>query len=448
MTPRTTALLSLIAFAAGCGKPPAKVPPQEVPPPAVPTTVLTPPPGDFADKVTVKLESDLPATIYLTIDGSDPHGTSPGRISGPSPISVELTKTSILTYFALTDEGGEEPLQAVSYRRAGGPSGTIRGVVVVGPIAVGKEVALIADGTTQSLGTPAAPGELPFFLTGLDSGQHRLVAMSDRNGDGNFWPIIDLSSDVLAVRLDLADPFKASAEDVRIYLGSSQPGLCTIKGTITLPVPAFGQSLSISAMSTDAFSGGADPQALLNGLLGGYQVVTNSTDQDYPYVITDLKPGRYVPVPLLSGFGGGGAAMNFMANPLRSLTLAAGETGIADFRFGPVVLSGTVTLKPTVPPTGVVYGIVAAKNVSFFTGIQGVLMPVVFIPGSTELKGGYAGQALRESSTFQLRVFTSLDAQNPLTAALAWTVNPFAAEPAHATATVGTTAFTKDIIVP
>jgi hypothetical protein len=443
-------IVPLLFVCAACGKLPAKVDPEPPAPPPVPVTTLTPPPGPFNGKVTVKLEADLPSTVFLTTDGTDPGVEGPTRVSGPSPLTIELTRTATLTYFARTEAGGQEAPQVAKYSRAGAVGGTISGVVVVGGVAVGKEVVLQADGVQTSLGSTPDAGELPFVLTGLDTGQHRLTAMADRNGDGNFWPVIDLSSDVMVVPLDLADPYKASAENVRIYLQASQPGLCTIKGVITIPKPAIGLSLSISALSTSAFTAGFDPQVLLAQLRNGYQVIVNDTDTQYPYAITDLACGQYVPVPMLTGFGSGGLAMNFLANPLRSLNLGAGETGTANFSFGAVTLSGTATVTPPAASPGIVYGVVSAKTFSMTTGIQGVLMPTVFLPDTATgtLKAGFAGQAMRENSTFKVRVFTSLDGGSPLTTSLAWTANPLAPEPGHVNVATGTTDVTQDIVVP
>ena len=69
----------------------------------------------------------------------------------------------------------------------------------------------------------------------LLNGQHRLTAISDRNGDGQLIPFLDFQSDTVTVELDLEDPFKAGPEGVRIYLGASGTGLGTLRGTITLP---------------------------------------------------------------------------------------------------------------------------------------------------------------------------------------------------------------------
>jgi hypothetical protein len=192
-----------------------------------------------------------------------------------------------------------------------------------------------------------------------------------------------------------------------------------------------------------------DPTQLLSQLQSGYRVFTNSVDTTYPYVITDLEPARYVPVPVLTGFGAGGLAMNFQINPLRSVNVEADQTAEADFIFGPVTISGTVTLTPQTPPSGIVYGIVAARHSSFAEGIQAVLMPTVFIDdGSGTLSGHYAGKALRADSSFQLRVFSSLDAQNPITSALAWVMNPFAPEPPHEKLKTDQTDLTVDLNLP
>ena len=47
----------------------------------------------------------------------------------------------------------------------------------------------------------------------------------------------------------------------------------------------------------------------------------------------------------------------------------------------------------------------------------------------------YSGAAFRGNSTVNLRVFTNANGANPITDALTWTVNPFAAGTPHATVT-------------
>jgi hypothetical protein len=249
--------------------------------------------------------------------------------------------------------------------------------------------------------------------------------------------------------LDLSDPFKASAEGVRIFLGQSQDGLCTIEGTIELPEVPFGQSLSVAALSPDVLTGGGDPAAILAQLQSGYSVLTNGSEPKYPYAITDLEPGRYLPVPVLTGFGSGGLAMNFIANIFKTQSLKAGETGIADFEYGGVALSGKVTVPQPAEPQPFAYGIVAAKHTSLSKGTQAVLMPTVFLANETgDLEGNYAGQALREHATFQLRVFTSIDDPSPLTSALAWVLNPLSSSGTLASVPTGTEDIELNLTAP
>ncbi len=457
MSPRPLVLLLLPLLACGQQLPasgsPVVPPPVVAPAPAAVVT-LTPPPGPFLDRVQIQLATDIEATVTVSLDGSDPHHPGPAVHTGPSPLAVSLNQTATLTYFAKTSAGTESAVATAQYIRAGGPAGSISGVVVVGTFALKKEVGLRTDGAVQKLGSPQTETEIPFQVTGLKSGDHRLVALSDRDDDGNFIPLVDYQSEATVVTLDLKDPFKASAEHVRLFLGTSPSTLATLKGTVTLPNPAIAQNLSITALGSDLLSAGQDPTLLLKALQSGDRLFTRPDQTEYPYVITNLEPGRYIPAPVLTGFGGGGLSLNFIVNPFKSVQLDAGDTKEANFKFGPINLSGTVTLTPVATPAstpakGFVYGIVAAKHASLGEGLQAVLMPTVFFPGAAgePLKGNYAGAALRDGVTFQLKAFTSLDAQNPITAALSWAINPFAPGTQVTVATAGVDV-KKDLTVP
>lgn len=414
-------------------------------------TTLTPPPGPFNDRVTLTFATDLPATIFATFDGTDPTVDSPARVSGPAPLVVPLDRHATVHFFSETADGVREPVRSVQYVRAGGVPGTISGVVVVGSVAVGRGVALARDGDLLELGRPASPVELPFTLTGLDSGSHRLQAFSDRNGDGEYVPFQDFTSDPLTVELDLDDPFQASAEHVRLRLGTSSDGLGTIAGTVTLANPDVGALINIAAMSPDALGQTGDPAALLGQLTNGDRLLGDGTTGRYPYAITELQPGTYVPVPALISFGGGGLGINLLANLFRPVQLSAGETEIVDHRFGAVTLGGTVTFTPPGDVPGFAYGVVAAKAASIGEGLQAVLMPVILTPSEDgTLSGGYVGQGLREYANFSLRVFTNQDeaGANPLIAALTWAVNPLAGEPAMDRVRTGNGEITKDFALP
>ncbi len=454
---RTAKLLGFLilssVFAVGCGPSPSVTTPDAgmpLPPPVPAVTSLTPTSGPFNGSVEVTLTTDKPATVFVTTDGSDPKLESPGRTSGDGAVTLTLSQTTTLTFFSRTAEGADEAVRTAEFLRAGGPAGTLSGVVVLDTVAVGHEVAVFVNGRPQELGTPTTAKELPFTITGLGSGTHRIVAMGDRNDDGNFIPVVDLTSDVHSFQLEFENPLKASVENVRIHLGTSSPGLCTLTGRIRLPKPAQGELLRVSAINAAALSGGGlDPAALLTQLQNGDPFVASEAQTEYPFVLTNLEPGNYVPVPLLTSFGSGGLSMNVLANPLNSITCEADEIETANLDFGPVALSGTVTLQPTTAPQGAVWGIVAAKGISFTAGMQAVLMPVFFtpVPGGTELMGGYSGRALRSNMDFDLRLFSNLDSANPLTDALAWTVTPFGAAPSQAQVKTTTADATVDFTV-
>jgi hypothetical protein len=414
-----------------------------------PATKVNPPPGPFNGSVRLTFRTDRPATIYVSVDGSDPRTTSRGRLSGPSPLEVTLEATTTVRYFA-SEGGKDEDLHQDTWTRAGGPVGSIRGVVVVGSFATGQKVGLFRNLELRELGTPDSPTEIPFFFEGLRAGQHRLTAIADRDRDGNLVPFLDFQSDTTTITLDLNDPFKAGPENVRIYLGASGAGLGTLKGVLRLPKPPAFQNLQISVLSPDMLGANLDPMALMQMLQGGYRILTNQANTDYPYVITNLQPGSYLPVPSLMGFGNGGIAINLLAHPLQPARIEADRETTKDFAFGPVAISGEVTVAAAAAPTGFAYGIVAAKTASLTEGIQAVLMPVLLTrdPMTGDAKGRYAGSAFRENSTVSIRVFTNANLGNPLVEALPWVLNPFAAQPPHATVATQADDVVKDILVP
>ncbi len=441
-------LFALLSFACGQKPGPLEVEPNaELGPPGV---RARPPAGPFNGELTITFEADRPATIYASTNGEDPRTSSIGRVSGPSPLTVNVTATTTVKYFASVD-GKDGDLEEGTWLRAGGPAGTISGVVVIGGFAVNKKAGLFRNTNLKDLGTPTMPTEIPFSYTGLATGQHRLTAISDRNGDGQLIPFIDFQSATTTIALDLADPFKAGPENVRIYLGASGSGLGTLRGTITLPKPPPLQNLQISILDPTALTGGLDPAALLQQLQGGYRILTNPMDTEYPYVITDLMPGRVTPVPSLLGFGNGGIALNLLANPLQPVTIVADEETVADFAFGPVTISGDVVLGAMSAPTGGLgFGIVAARGASLAQGIQAVLMPVIFTRDTmtNTSRATYSGTAFRGNSQINLRVFTNANGANPITDALTWVVNPFAPGMPNATVTTTMTDVVQDIALP
>lgn len=425
-----------------------------------PTTKLDPPPGPFNDKITVTFTTDLAAKVFLTTDGTDPRDAKGTRVSGDSPFKLDLSESTTVTYYA--SNGNDELVHSVQYIRAGGKKGTISGVIVVDSVALAKPIALLADQNQTVFPALTAKGEIPFVIEGLATGRHRVQAIADRNGDGQFMPFLDLSSDPVSADIDLGDPFRASVENVRLFLGASDEGLCSIVGTVKVPKAQLGEVVRMSALNPAAFTQAAqDPMALLAQLQQGDQLLMQADQETYPYAITNLQPGSYIPVPALTSFALGGVGLHIIANPLQPVRCDPGKVVTRNFVFGPVAVSGTVTMAtPATPPPGggglpignFAYGVVAAKHVSLGDGIQALLMPSVFLPDQvdpTKMKGNYTGHGLKTRTRYSARAFTSADPQNPLAAALAWVVNPFAPEPPHATLDVAQDDLTQDIdLVP
>jgi len=459
-----------LAWGTGCGAPGTGTGSDAL------KTTLNPPPGPFNDVITVTLTSNKPAQIFVTTDETDPHVASLSRLIGQSPMTVDIKRTTTLKYFARTAEGVEEPLGTAEYIRAGGKKGTVTGTIIVGSVASNTVIDLRLDRTdVQMFPALGKEGEIPFELDDVATGDHRLTAISDRNNDGNFFPLIDYTSDAVAFSLDLNDPFHASAEGIKIYLGASPDGLCTIEGTITVPKADIGQDVAITALSpsvfTNAQGGGNAAQDLLAQLQHAYNVFATADSTEYPYAITNLQPGQYLPIPILTSVSLNGLGMNFLVNILHIYNLKPGDVAHADFDFGSVALNGTVTLAPAMAPTqNLIYGMVAAKNISLTGTSEAVLMPIFFRPGAmpNTFEGNYLGQGLRDSGSFNIRVFTNLDdgsmqgggmtpggvgglpgglGGGPIISALTWVINPLASEPPHATFTSNGMDVTQDITV-
>lgn len=463
------ALPAALAWLAACSGPlPLSAEPNATL--TAPVVSASPEPGPFSGTARVTLRADEPSTVFATVDGSDPLVESAARLTGPSPLVVQLDRTTTLRYAARAGARTSEA-RSGEWVRVGGAPGNISGVVAVGAFATGMDLAVTLDGEVRPLGRVAAPTELLFLYEGLDAGTYVLSAMADRSGDGAFDPFQDLVAPAQRVTIDPADPAQASAEGVRLRLGASDTGLGTLRGTVTVPRPPPGQALRISALSPDALTAGMsgrDAGSLLALLQNGDQLLTSPERSEYPYVITNLDPGQYVPAPSLLGLGPMGASANFIANLLGPATVQADRETTANVAFGPVNLAGLVTLlrvatdggMPTPdggepPPDGglvlpdggialdggVLLGVVAARTFSLAQGVQGLVLPVVLLvdptalPLGSRLTGAYEGQALRANARFSLRLFRGGSAG--VTAALQWALNPLSELPAQSTVDVG-----------
>lgn len=449
-------------------------------PELAPSVTVSPAPGPFNDTLEVTLTLDQPGLLYVTTDGSDPLVESELRIVSSAPVKVTLARTSTVKWVS---EGPELKSRSDTlsgeYVRAGGKPGTISGVIVTGDVIVGHGVQLSLDGDAQEFEAPTEPSRIPFSYTGVADGEHALQAIADRDDDGNFLPFLDINSAVANVVIDRKDPFKASVEDLVIYLGASASDKCTIFGNVTLADPQTTALVNLSALSPEALTGaigggggGGDPTGIFGGLLGtllgGDRLLADGSTGRYPYVLADLEPGTYIPVPALISFDRG-LGINLIANILNPVDCGPGDVKRADFRFGPVTLSGRVTITPATPgggggdPLGGLFnlGTVAARSSTLGTGVQAVLMPAFLSAAGTDgtLAGDYEGKGIRDFANVSLRVFSGsgggLGGGLPgggfglgsLLEALVWAVNPLSSDPPDARVQTQAGPLTQDLAV-
>ncbi len=80
-----------------------------------PYTQANPPAGLYPAPQFVTLESNEPATIYYTTDGSIPAPDGVTTFSGPSPRVVSVPNALSLKFFAVDAEGNQESLRSAAY---------------------------------------------------------------------------------------------------------------------------------------------------------------------------------------------------------------------------------------------------------------------------------------------------------------------------------------------
>ena len=151
----------------GCGQKPGPLviePDAELGPPGV---KADPPAGPFNGEITITFETPRPATIYFSTNGQDPRTSTVGRVSGPSPQTLKVSANTTVKYFASAN-GKDGELSEGTWTRAGGPRGTISGVVVVGGFAVGKEVGLFRNTSLQQSRQAVHAHGDPLLLHGPD----------------------------------------------------------------------------------------------------------------------------------------------------------------------------------------------------------------------------------------------------------------------------------------
>lgn len=82
-----------------------------------PKTTVKPPAGLYAHPVTVTLTASEPATVYYTIDGSEPVPANPNASSGESPLGgIKIQRTTTLRFASIDPAGNTEKTKTASYQ--------------------------------------------------------------------------------------------------------------------------------------------------------------------------------------------------------------------------------------------------------------------------------------------------------------------------------------------
>jgi len=188
-----------------------------------PTTTLSPPPGDFEQFQQVIFTTDTPATVHVTVDGSDPRQEGGPRLSGPSPFSVTLDRTSIVSFYA--EGAAAEPVRSVLYRKV-----PVAPVTTVAP-AVGS-----FNGTLAVTLTADKPATV--FAT-LDGADPRVEGPSRLSGPSPLVVTLEATTTVryYAASGSVDEPVQ-SATWVRVGGASG-----TIAGTVRVAAPYAGRPL-------------------------------------------------------------------------------------------------------------------------------------------------------------------------------------------------------------
>lgn len=150
-----------------------------------PTTTASPPGGSYETTQTVTLTTDLPATIYYTVDGSTPSTASPVYT-----VPLTISSPTNLKYFARDGSGRQETAQTATYTIL--PRAAITGTPVSPTNATGATFAIGGDRVVAfkyklDAGSYSAeiPVGTPVTITGLEEGPHT-VSVLGRDSVGNW----------------------------------------------------------------------------------------------------------------------------------------------------------------------------------------------------------------------------------------------------------------------
>ncbi|MFN7133141.1 MAG: chitobiase/beta-hexosaminidase C-terminal domain-containing protein, partial [Myxococcales bacterium] len=268
---------------------PGLVPPADT---TAPSSRVDTPAGTIAAK-TVTISADEPATIFYTLDGSDPRQQDTAQ-RGEAPVQVEIKSSATLRFFAVDTAGNaESATHAVKYVVP--VKGRLTGRIVVDPAHAGKSLVLGLYDRAPAVGVlpvstnPITLGpdhQATWTFTVTSSGVYHLLAWLDANDSNRVDP-----GDLYAapakspVVIDVADPLKWGAEGLDIYVGLGDPDFGSVRGTVHLAPRLASQPVTVVLM--DRPFGKPDAKVLAFASAG-----TPDPQGRAAYVLYSLKSGE------------------------------------------------------------------------------------------------------------------------------------------------------------
>jgi hypothetical protein len=205
-----------------------------------------------------------------------------------------------------------------------------------------------------------------------------------------------------------------------------------MQGTVSFQAtPTAGRGLAVLPILSSALLAGGGTMPTIDP--STTQFAPTSTDLVYPYSITGIAPGTYVPFCAYTdgsaqARGQFSAPLNILLVLMPQATINAGATATADFTYGPGSLAGVVTVNiSTALPEGATPKVLVAGKTGV-TKKQLVLIPATMTRAggsTTQYTGTFTEEALGNVN-FKFKVFATADGSDPTAAAFTWlmTGNP------------------------
>lgn len=258
----------------------------------VPVVTATPAGATYSSAQNVVLSSNIPATIYYTIDGSEPNNVTSAKFTTTGQINISVSTT--LKYFAAGPDGSSTVSTQEYNMVAGAPTGvsaiaaTGQATVSFTPPSFNGGSDIIFYSVTSTPGGISAAGQAsPIIVSGLTGGTaytFTVVAVTN-NGTGASAASNSVTPPASAYTLTLTFPGTGG--------GSVNDGMACTSGTTCAPV-SFDQNAQVILTATP------DADSLFSGWSSACTVsdktcsITMSEDRSVAAYFTAVAKSRIV----------------------------------------------------------------------------------------------------------------------------------------------------------